>query len=114
MIRLTNAAYDVLKPIALVWLPAAAGLYTALAAIWHLGDVSEVVGSLSAVDTFLGVVLHLSSNSTPANPSTPPSNGQLVINKTTSGDKTVYLVLESELDDIEKQKSITLAVTPKA
>ena len=114
MIRLTNAAYDVLKPIALVWLPAAAVLYTALAAIWHLGDVSEVVGSLSAVDTFLGVVLHLSSNSTPSNSAATPTNGQLVISKTDSGEKSVYLVLEKELEDLAENKTITLAITPKS
>jgi hypothetical protein len=110
MLRLTNAAYDFLKPIALIWLPAAATAYAAIAAILGLGNVAAVVGIISAADGFLGAVLHLSTN--PANPTTPAS-GQLVINKTDSGEKSVYLVLESELEDLEKNKTITLTVTPK-
>lgn len=111
MIRFTNGAYDVLKPIALIWLPAIATLYTVLAAIWGFGDVEAVVGSISAVDGFLGAALHLSTNPTPQQSS---SGGQLVIANTESGGKSMYLVLESEIEDLEKQKQILLTVTPKS
>lgn len=112
MLKLTNAAYDFLKPIALIWLPAAATAYAAIAAILGLGDVAAVVGIISAVDGFLGAALHLSTNPTPS--SETPTSGQLVINKTDSGEKSVYLVLESELEDLAKNKTITLTVTPKS
>ena len=109
MTLFTNRAYDLLKPIALIWLPAIATLYTALAAIWGVGDVTAVVGSLSAVDGFLGVVLHLSTNPTPA---TPAADGKFVVDKTSDPTKDIYrLELETDPTDLEKQQTITLAVT---
>ena len=115
MPQFTNAAYDVLKPIALIWLPAIATLYTALAAIWGVPDVTAVVGSLSAIDGFLGVVLHLSTNPTPNQPPaavTPTTSGQLVIDKS-GPTAAMYIVLESEIEELEKNNTITLSVTPK-
>jgi len=63
IMQFSSGAYDVLKKIAMVWLPAAGTLYFALAQIWHLPSPEEVVGSIVAVDTFLGGVLHLSTTS---------------------------------------------------
>jgi hypothetical protein len=53
--------YDVLKAIALIWLPASGTLYVGLAAIWGLPASEQVSGTVLAVDTFLGVVLGLST-----------------------------------------------------
>lgn len=58
---MTNKVYDVLKEIAIVWLPAIGTLYFALAGIWGLPYGEQVVGTITAVDTFLGVVLHISN-----------------------------------------------------
>lgn len=58
---MSNKMYDVLKWIALVFLPAFATLYYALAGIWGLPCGEEVVGTIVAVDTFLGVLLDISS-----------------------------------------------------
>lgn len=58
---MSNKMYDVMKWIALVVLPALATLYFALAGIWGLPYAEEVVGTITAVDTFLGVVLGISS-----------------------------------------------------
>ena len=59
---MSNKMYDVLKWIAMVVLPAIGTLYYALAGIWGLPYAEEVVGTIMAVDTFLGVVLGISSN----------------------------------------------------
>ena len=56
-----NKVYDVLKWIAMVVLPAVATLYFALAGIWGFPYGEEIVGTITAVDTFLGVVLGISS-----------------------------------------------------
>jgi hypothetical protein len=53
--------YDVLKWIAMVCLPAIATLYLALAGIWGFPYGEEIVGTITAVDTFLGVLLGISS-----------------------------------------------------
>ena len=58
---LNNGVYDVLKWIALYLLPALGTLYFALAGIWNFPYGEEVVGTITAVDTFLGVLLGISS-----------------------------------------------------
>ena len=58
---MSNKVYDVLKWIAMVFLPALATLYFALAGIWGFPYGEEVVGTITAVDTFLGVLLGISS-----------------------------------------------------
>lgn len=62
MIQLKGKLYDVLKYVALIVLPALATLYFVLAGIWGFPAVDQIVGTISAVDTFLGVILQLSSN----------------------------------------------------
>lgn len=59
--KLSNKAYDVLKWIAMYLLPAIGTLYFALSGIWGLPYGEEVVGTITAVDTFLGVILGISS-----------------------------------------------------
>lgn len=59
--NLSNKVYDVLKQIALVWIPAIETLYSALCGIWGLPLGVEIVGTLAAVDAFLGAVLKISS-----------------------------------------------------
>lgn len=49
--------YDLLKFIALVLLPAAGALYVALGSIWGFPNIEQVVGTITAVDTFLGILL---------------------------------------------------------
>ena len=59
--KLSNKTYDMLKAIAQIVLPAAGTLYFALAGIWGLPYAEQVVGTVAAVDTFLGVLLGISS-----------------------------------------------------
>jgi hypothetical protein len=59
--KLSNKVYDILKAIALIWLPAIGTLYFALAGIWSLPYPEEIVGTITAIDTFLGAVLGISS-----------------------------------------------------
>lgn len=58
---LSNKAYDVLKALAMIWLPAAGTLYFALSSIWGLPYGEQIVGTITALDVFLGVVLGVSS-----------------------------------------------------
>lgn len=58
---MSNKVYDVLKYIAQIILPALATLYFALAGIWGFPYGEEVVGTITAIDTFLGVILGISS-----------------------------------------------------
>ena len=63
MTKMSNKVYDVLKFIAMVVLPAAGTLYFALSSIWGLPYSEEIVGTITAIDTFLGALLGVSSKS---------------------------------------------------
>lgn len=58
---LPNKAYDILKWIALYLLPALGTLYFALSQIWGFPYGEEIVGTITAIDTFLGVILGIST-----------------------------------------------------
>ena len=59
--KLKNGTYDFLKWIALVVLPASATLYFALSGIWGFPYGEQIVGTITALDTFLGTLLGISS-----------------------------------------------------
>lgn len=60
--KMTNKMYDILKWIAMYFLPALGTLYFALAGIWNLPYGEQVVGTITAVDTFIGVLLGISNS----------------------------------------------------
>jgi Putative phage holin Dp-1 len=61
-VTLTDKVYNAAKFVALVLLPALGTLYFALAGIWHgLPAAEPVVGTITAADAFLGVLLHIST-----------------------------------------------------
>jgi Putative phage holin Dp-1 len=90
MILIKGKLYDFLKFLAQIVLPAFGTLYFTLAGIWHLPGAQEVVNTVIAVDTFLGVILHLSST---AYDKTVEDGGELHVNEgqllfQLDGDKT--------------------------
>nr|DAF06525.1 MAG TPA: holin [Caudoviricetes sp.] len=56
-----NSTYDVLKFVAQIVLPAVGALYFALAGIWNFPYGEEVVGTITALDAFLGTILGIST-----------------------------------------------------
>lgn len=58
---MSNKVYDALKWIAMYLLPALGTLYFALASIWGLPYGEQIVGTITAIDTFLGVILGIST-----------------------------------------------------
>lgn len=59
---MSNRVYDILKYIAQIVLPAVGTLYFALAGIWGFPYGEQIVGTITAVDTFLGVVIGISNS----------------------------------------------------
>ena len=59
--KMSNQVYDILKFIAQILLPAIGTLYFALAKIWGFPYAAEIVGTISAVDAFLGALLGIST-----------------------------------------------------
>lgn len=58
---MSNKTYDTLKWVALVVLPAIATLYFALSGIWGFPYGEQIVGTITAIDTFLGAILGIST-----------------------------------------------------
>ena len=58
---ISNKAYDVLKFLCTILLPALGTLYFALAQIWGLPYGEEIVGTIAAITTFIGVCIGISS-----------------------------------------------------
>ena len=61
MLKMSNETYDKLKYLAQIILPAAGTLYFALASIWGLPYGEQIVGTITAVDAFLGAALRIST-----------------------------------------------------
>ena len=59
---MSNNTYDILKYIAQIVLPALGTLYFALSQIWGLPYGEQIVGTITAIDAFLGAVLKINSD----------------------------------------------------
>lgn len=59
--KMSNKVYDVLKYVTQIGLPALGTLYFTLSNIWGFPYAEEVVGTISAIVTFLGILLGISS-----------------------------------------------------
>lgn len=99
--QLNNKVYDGLKWIVQILAPATATLYVALAAIWGLPHVEAVVGTITALTTFAGTLLHLSSTLYAST-----GDGELHVRKGDNG--PVYAVLGQRPEDLDG--TVTLKV----
>lgn len=109
---LSNKVYNTLKWIAQYLLPASGTLYFALAAIWNLPYGEQIVGTISAVTIFLGVILGISSATYVK--SGANTDGTLQVD-TSSPEKDIYrLQLNSNLENLAEKAKVTLKVDPNA
>lgn len=58
--KLNDKAYDILKWICLIVLPAIAVLYGTLSKIWDLPFSTEIPATLNAIGVFIGVLIGVS------------------------------------------------------
>jgi len=103
----TNKVYDTLKWCAQYLFPAIGALYFALARIWNLPYSEEVVGTVAAIDTFLGVLLGISS-------ANYDGDGELSISKASEEGEEPggegSLVLYADPKDLAGRKNIVVKV----
>ena len=106
----SSGLYDSLKFLAQIVLPALGTLYFALAGIWGLPSATQVIGSITAVDAFLGVVLGISSSS--YEKSGAKYDGSMVVkNDPDEGKQVVSFVTNTEDPrDILGKKEVTFKV----
>lgn len=99
--------YNILKWVAQLLLPAAGTLYFSLSQIWGLPYGEQVVGTVVAIDTFLGVILGISS-------AKYTGDGTLHIDTSDEAKDVYRLSVDTPLDDISGKKTIVLRVNPNA
>lgn len=105
---LSDGMYNALKHVASAGFPAVITLYFALAQVWHWTDTAQVMVTLSAVNTFLGVLLGYSTVT--YNASDAKYDGEIQVDD--SGDKTIaQMVLNSQAGSILDKPSATFKVT---
>ena len=59
--NMPDKVYDILKAIAMIILPALGTLYFTLAGIWGWPYTEQIVGTITAIDFFLGTILGIST-----------------------------------------------------
>lgn len=105
---LSNGAYNVVKKSATIIFPALSTLYIAIAQIWNLDHVEQVVGTLTALNTFLGVVIQLSKKSYYA--SSAPYVGEIQVKN--DGERKVFsLVVDGDPEELENMSSANFKVS---
>lgn len=102
----TNKLYDKLKFLALVLLPALGTLWFSIAGLWGIPHTTEVVGTLVAIDTFLGVVLHISTSQYYKN----GSNFDGTLNVTDEEEPQLLVQLNGPPQDIPGKHSVEFNV----
>ena len=65
--KLSNKAYDILKQIVSIWLPALATLVLAVCNIWGLPYGEAIAGTITALATCIGTIIGISSRNYWAN-----------------------------------------------
>ena len=58
---MSNKTFDILKYIAQYFLPALGTLVFAICSIWQLPYGEQIVGTITAIDAFLGALLGIST-----------------------------------------------------
>lgn len=105
IMKLSDAAYERLKFVALVLLPALSTLYFTLGGLWGFPNVEQVIGTIAALDTFLGVLLRISTNSYNAQPD--KYAGAINVTTNDEGVKLYSLELNSDPSDLDAKKTVT-------
>lgn len=102
-----NKTYDVFKYIAQIVLPGLGALYFGLSGIWNLPEPEKVIGTITVVDTFLGLLLKRSSDK--YNASDEKYDGSIDVVQTDEM-KTFSIGLDSDPDDLDKKDEVLFKV----
>lgn len=101
---INNKTYDHLKWVAMIFIPAASTLYFSLANVLGLPYAEQVVGTLAAIDTFIGALLGIT---------TAQYNKRLdgVLNVTSTPEKDIYRIeLENDLESLKHDQTLRIKI----
>ena len=105
----SNSTYEGLRALAEVILPGVAAFYVALAGVWGFGFVAQVVGTIAAVETLLGLVIRLARRT--YNQSDAKFDGTVNVQQDGENPKTLQLDLLAAPETLQSQKEVVLKVT---
>ena len=106
--QLSDASYNKLKPIVQIVLPAVATLYFTLSSIWGFPSTEQVVGTIAAITTFLGVVLGISARSYRA--ASDRFDGDITVAVGENGVKTYSLALYDDPENLDLRDTVTFKI----
>lgn len=107
--RMSNKMYDRVKFVVQILLPAIGTLYFSLGNIWSFPNIEQVIGSISSVNVFLGVLVGISSSVYNGRPNV--YNGELQIETGDDGAISPKLVLEATIEELSSAESVVFKVT---
>jgi hypothetical protein len=105
---LSNQVYGVLKASATIVLPGVSTLYFTLAQIWGFPKAEETVGTIAAINVFLGVLIGLSTKA--YNKSDAKYSGAIDVEEQEDGTKVYSLGLNGDPYEIDKKQEILFKV----
>lgn len=105
---LSDSTYNKIKTSVQLVLPAICTLYLAISGIWGLPYTQEIVGTLSAIATFLGMLLKISTKSYENSDSR--YDGRVLIVDDENGPKVFSLELNSDPLELENKKSVSFKI----
>jgi len=108
---LNEKSYKLLKWVAQFFLPASGTLYFALSSIWGLPYGEQIIGSITAFNIFLGVILGISTHEYNKTVDAQ-SDGQLLIDSSDPNRDIYRLDLGANLEILGEKRTVTLSVKP--
>jgi len=105
---LNDKLYDFLKRFAVVVLPAFGAFYFTVAQIWGLPKAEEVVGTIAAVNVFVGVIVQLANRS--YNKREIGYDGSLNVSEQHDGVKMFTLDLSTNPDALQVKDEVRFKV----
>lgn len=103
----SDKTYDTLKWVAQDVLPALGTLCFAIATLWGLPYSEQIVGTITAVDAFIGFLLGLSSMKY-------NGDGTLVVDISNNAKPDYHLELNAHPENLQDKKTVTFKVSSPA
>ena len=103
----SDKTYDILKWVAQDVLPGLGTLCFAITSLWHLPYGSQIVGTITAVDAFIGCLLRLSSIKY-------EGDGTIVVDTFEDGPLAYRIELNTLPEDMTNKDRVTFKVSSPA
>lgn len=105
---LSDKAYSWIKNTVQLFLPAVSSLYLVLSGVWGLPYAQQIVATLTALATFLGVLLRASTKS--YENSDAKYDGRVLVFDNEEGQKVFSLELNGDPMKLQSKKSVSFRV----